>query len=260
VRDLAEHLISTLPLDEAMPYAIFGTCLGAIVGYEMIQLLERTGRQAPLLFFPAAVSPPDIYSSVITAIYDPHKAPFSLFGVSKSIKMDVQIKERVLNRLKSWRSLPKRDVLYAFEAGHFAGIEEMKRSDELFERVAPMAVNDIIMACKYEYNAEFNKPISCPIIAFDGMQDNTIPRGYMKGWRRHTRKSFKRIPIDNNHYFVASNYLDLVSFCSSACLRALERQDERKESPREPRHNVWRLVILCVAVSLFAAFLTKRGL
>lgn len=30
-----------------------------------------------------------------------------------------------------------------------AGVEEMRRSDRLFERVAPMGVNDIMMAVTY---------------------------------------------------------------------------------------------------------------
>ena len=51
--------------------------------------------------------------------------------------------------LQGWKELPKADLLRAFEAGHFAGVEEMKRSDRLFERVAPMGVNDIMMAVQY---------------------------------------------------------------------------------------------------------------
>ena len=51
--------------------------------------------------------------------------------------------------LRAWRDLPKEKLLHAFEGGHFAGVEEMKRNERLFERVAPMGVNDIMMAVQY---------------------------------------------------------------------------------------------------------------
>lgn len=51
--------------------------------------------------------------------------------------------------LRTWQDLPKETLLKAFEAGNFAGVEEMKRNDRLFERVAPMGVNDIMMAVQY---------------------------------------------------------------------------------------------------------------
>lgn len=53
--------------------------------------------------------------------------------------------------LRTWQDLPKETLLKAFEAGNFAGVEEMKRSDRLFERVAPMGVNDIMMAVQYRW-------------------------------------------------------------------------------------------------------------
>lgn len=54
-----------------------------------------------------------------------------------------------MNILRGWKDLPKHILLKAFEAGNFAGVEEMRRNDRLFERVAPMGVNDIMMAVQY---------------------------------------------------------------------------------------------------------------
>lgn len=58
--------------------------------------------------------------------------------------------EEAMQVLSTWRDVSKEDLLLAFEGGNFAGIEEMKRNDRLFERVAPMAVNDIMMAVQYK--------------------------------------------------------------------------------------------------------------
>jgi len=184
VGDLAQHLIETLPFDDELPYAIFGTCLGAIVGYEMIQRLERAGRKPPVLFFPAAVSPPDVYSSVITDIYNPDRSLRALLGLKKK---DAGLRDRVLERLRSWRSLPKDEVLYAFEAGHFAGIEEMKRSTELFDQVAPMAVNDIIMACRWVSTSLVMRPYA-PTLALTGR--TRFARSQVRLSRRHQRARF----------------------------------------------------------------------
>ena len=57
--------------------------------------------------------------------------------------------------LRTWQDLPKETLLKAFEAGNFAGVEEMKRNDRLFERVAPMGVNDIMMAVQYRWDIAY---------------------------------------------------------------------------------------------------------
>lgn len=51
--------------------------------------------------------------------------------------------------LRGWRDMPQELLLLAFEQGHFAGVEEMKRNRRLFDRVAPLGVNDIMMAVQY---------------------------------------------------------------------------------------------------------------
>lgn len=69
VGELATMLAHSLPLQEK-PYAFFGTCLGAIVSYEVIREVERTGcAPMPVAFMPAAVSPPHVYAEVVMKIY-----------------------------------------------------------------------------------------------------------------------------------------------------------------------------------------------
>lgn len=69
VDELAKLLAHSLPLQDK-PYGIFGTCLGAIVGYEIIREVERTKcAPMPVVFMPAAVSPPHVYASVVMKIY-----------------------------------------------------------------------------------------------------------------------------------------------------------------------------------------------
>ena len=62
-----------------------------------------------------------------------------------------------------------------FERGHFAGVEVMRTNERLFNRVAPMGVNDIAMACMYKFVGLHRLDI--PMTSFDGLADNTIDPG-----------------------------------------------------------------------------------
>ena len=69
VRELANVLARSLPLADK-PYAIFGTCLGAIVGYELACTIDDSRcAPMPLALFSAAVSPPHLYAIAVMKIY-----------------------------------------------------------------------------------------------------------------------------------------------------------------------------------------------
>ena len=69
VHELARVLAHSLPLEDK-PYAIFGTCLGAIVGYEIAREVERTKcAPMPVSLMPAAVSPPHLYAVAVMKLY-----------------------------------------------------------------------------------------------------------------------------------------------------------------------------------------------
>ena len=102
-------------------------------------------------------------------------------------------------------SCHKRFSCYAqvFEKGNFAGLEEMKINDRLFNKIAPIGVNDIMMAVQYQYVPL--PPLDLPIISFDGLDDATIERGNMQEWKQYTAGAFMNVPIDGDHYFVAKH-------------------------------------------------------
>ena len=94
-----------------------------------------------------------------------------------------------------------------FEKGNFAGLEEMKRSERLFNRVAPMGVNDIMMAVQYRHMQR--PPLPLPITAFDGLADATIERGNMEQWERYTSGAFRNVPVQGDHYFVSTLFREV---------------------------------------------------
>lgn len=129
--------------------------------------------------------------------------------------------DEVLRILRDWKDMPREKLLLAFEAGHFAGVEEMKKSERLFQRVAPMGVNDIMMAVQYRHDASL-PPLTVPIVAFDGARDNTIPKGYMKGWIKHTTSRYRRVIVDGTHYFVSTHYRFVTTEVAKECMELME--------------------------------------
>ncbi len=74
---LAVHLALTslhyLRLLQDKPYALFGTCLGAIVAYEVTKrVAERKHAPMPVALFPAAVSAPHLYAIAVMKLYVQH--------------------------------------------------------------------------------------------------------------------------------------------------------------------------------------------
>jgi surfactin synthase thioesterase subunit len=74
--DLHIHATSTSRAhlhEQDKPYAIFGTCLGAIVAYEVTRrVAERNCAPMPVALFPAAVSAPHLYAIAVMKLYVQH--------------------------------------------------------------------------------------------------------------------------------------------------------------------------------------------
>ena len=106
-------------------------------------------------------------------------------------------------------SQPKDTIVafQVFEKGNFAGLEEMKSSDKLFRKIAPIGVNDIMMAVQYKYVP--CPPLCLPIVSFDGIKDATIDAGNMQQWARYTTSTFCNVPIDGDHHFVSTRYREV---------------------------------------------------
>jgi hypothetical protein len=78
------------------PYALFGTCLGAITAYEVAQRAVAKGLPGPVAFFPAAVSPPHLYAQAVMKLY-----------LADGTKADSNSMDMVMGKLRGWRDLPR---------------------------------------------------------------------------------------------------------------------------------------------------------
>ena len=82
------------------PYALFGTCLGAITAYEVAQRATARGLPPPLAFFPAAVSPPHLYAMAVMKLY-----------LAPGARVDSASFETVIDKLRNWRDIPKETLM-----------------------------------------------------------------------------------------------------------------------------------------------------
>ena len=84
-----------------MPYALFGTCLGAITAYELARCAIAAGKPAPVKLYMAAVSPPHIYAGAVAKLYlaegDTSHGPEMMAGV--------------LEKLRNWEQLPRELIM-----------------------------------------------------------------------------------------------------------------------------------------------------
>lgn len=84
-----------------VPYALFGTCLGAIVAYELVHCAGAAGQPLPVKLFTAAVSPPHIYAGAVAKLY----------LAEGDTSQGTQMLAGVLEKLRGWRELPRDLIL-----------------------------------------------------------------------------------------------------------------------------------------------------
>ena len=82
------------------PYAMFGTCLGAIVAYEVYKRASEAGKP-PVALFTAAVSPPHIYAQAVMKLYLTRQ-----LEEGESLDMD-----EIMATLRSWDKIPKETLM-----------------------------------------------------------------------------------------------------------------------------------------------------
>lgn len=147
------------------PYALFGHSMGGMIAYELVQELRR--RKAPLpmhLFVSGAPAPHR--AEEIPAIYDLPEA---------------QLFDEINRR---YGGLPA----------------EVLQSRELLDLLLPRLRADLAITGTYAYKD--NPPLTCPITAFGGENDETVSPDMIDAWREHTVSSFRSEIYPGGHFFL----------------------------------------------------------
>lgn len=169
MRMLTRELIeAVLPyIDSGQRFAFFGNSLGGLIAFETLQGIERrTGLSAMHLF--------------VSATGAPHLTP-ALPPIS-------HLDDQELIREVSER---------------YGGIPDLVLQDEEFLALVISCLRaDLCMLESYERQQP--RPLSCPITAFGGVRDRTIPVDHISQWNEHTSLSFNRILLDEEHLYLQS--------------------------------------------------------
>lgn len=154
------------------PYAIFGHSLGALTAFEFIREVRRRREPMPELFFPSAYHAPHMPDRN-SAIYDSSDEEF-------------------IARLRKYKGTPT-DVLE--NAG-------------LMKVFLPRLRADFKILGTYVH--EVGAPLSCPIVAFDGTDDDNVNEEELLAWKIQTNKSFEFHTIVGDHFYVKSAESEII--------------------------------------------------
>jgi medium-chain acyl-[acyl-carrier-protein] hydrolase len=170
VSDLTAAVIECLAEDQR--FAFFGNSLGSLIAFETLhEIRRRTGREALHLFVSAAGAP-----------HCQH--PLPPIG-----------------------HLSDEDLVCAVDE-RYGGIPAPVMADQEFlAAILPTLRADICLLEAYE--RDHPEPLWCPVTAFAGLRDTTVPLDHVEAWREQTFGRFERFFLDEGHLYLqsAQNFL-----------------------------------------------------
>ena len=160
------------PYLEDMPYAFFGHSMGSLISFELARYFSRTQSFQPAHLFVSGHRAPQIPDP------DPptHNLPEPEF----------------LEELRRLQGTP----------------EEVLHNEELLHVLLPLLRADFALCETYSYTHE--KPLTCPLSAFSGLQDADVSREDIQAWHEQTRGPFKMRFFRGDHFFLHKEQRNLL--------------------------------------------------
>ncbi|MDR6224174.1 thioesterase II family protein [Desmospora profundinema] len=173
VSAIVEQLNRELDPGDDVPYAFFGHSLGAVLAYEWTRLLEQQGRP-PVRLFVSARSAPHLPQSSEPV----HALP----------------EERFVARLRQLNGTP-------------APILENR---ELIEFFMPILRADFAVSETYQHRA--GRPLTTPISAMGGREDQEVSLEDLEAWSGHTDAHFSLRLFPGDHFYLHDQRELLIRF------------------------------------------------
>ncbi|HEX8091839.1 MAG TPA: alpha/beta fold hydrolase, partial [Blastocatellia bacterium] len=146
------------------PFAFFGHSMGAMIAFELARSLRRDYGLEPMHLFVSGRVAPQIRRQ-------------------EPITYDLPEPE-LLEELRRLNGTPK----------------EVLEHPELMQLMLPLIRADFQVVQTYKYSPE--PPLSCPISAFGGLQDQGVSRAALEAWREQTAATFIIRMFDGDHFFL----------------------------------------------------------
>ncbi|MEV5376757.1 putative thioesterase [Streptosporangium nondiastaticum] len=149
------------------PFVLLGYSVGALIGFETAHELARRGLPGPEALFAAAARAPHLRSA------RPPLHQLSRAGLIEG-----------LHRL----------------AGRH---NDLLDNEELVDVMLPVVRADLGLDETYDHKP--GRPLGCPVAAFGGSEDWTVPRPALEAWREHTTGGFSATTLPGGHFFLDSS-------------------------------------------------------
>jgi len=177
-----------------VPFAFLGHSLGAVVAFEVARELQARGG-----------------AMVGAVVACGHRAPH------------LPPRERPIHGLP--------DAELELELKQLDGCPpEFWQHQELKELLLPVIRADLALA--ETYRCAPGSPLSCPILAFGGSDDEDLPARDLESWREHTSSEFRATILPGDHFFVRHRAHELTRAALDALGLPSVQYGARLPSPR----------------------------
>ncbi|GCF07276.1 thioesterase II family protein [Dictyobacter arantiisoli] len=163
-----------------VPFAFFGHSMGSLISFELTRAIRNEYSWEPACLFVSG-----------------HRAP------------------HVPRERKILHTLPTPDFIR--EVRKLNGTpEELLQSSELLELFLPLLRADFELCETYSYKMQAQ--LTCPIVAFGGLQDEDVPRDALGAWHEQTSAHFCRRLFHGDHFFLHQHRRHLTKFIAQRLL------------------------------------------
>jgi medium-chain acyl-[acyl-carrier-protein] hydrolase len=154
------------------PFAFFGHSMGALISYELAQLLRREKAAVPLHLFVAGHSAPHLRNREVITYNLPH--------------------DEFVEELRRLKGTPQQVLDHL----------------ELLKLMVPLLRADFEI-CE-TYPCSKGPPLESPITAFGGRDDVEVPRERIEPWRDHTTGAFSVHLLPGDHFFIHTAQQEII--------------------------------------------------
>jgi len=161
---LVEELTQAIQPLLDKPFIFFGHSMGGTVAFELARHLRQSGLPQPDILFVSACGAPQI--------------------------LDLQPPVHVLHDDEFVTSLKKLNGIP----------QEVIQNQEMLNLFLPTLRADFESIETYKYI--HNEPLTCPIVAFGGLDDERVSRERLEGWAVQTNAGFESKYFAGDHFFI----------------------------------------------------------
>ena len=176
MKQVVDELLDGLANYLGAPFALFGHSMGALIAFELVRRMRPRNLQ-PVHLFASGCRAPDL----------PSRSP-------------------------NWHTLSDREFIAA--VGKLGGIPpELLAEKQFLNEMLPMLRSDCTLVETYVFRPQL--PLSCPVTAFGGLQDQEVFPEDVRAWSSHTTGPFRVHLLPGDHFFVNSARSDVLRLLAS---------------------------------------------